>query len=225
MYARKMSIVASSFSVPSDAANVTRVREAWSTSSARRVSAEAYLSLSSARRRSVSARALERSTVAPRRRLELGGPHRETLLLDRRVDRANLVALDLPNPRAVVVCGVDERLQRLPDGVGPFCYLLIAFGQPDGRADEGPVLPALDVDGFGREASSLDVRFVYPPEIGAEQIAVAHLDLNAVRLSGVRAMAHDPPPGPRSRPGPSCRRRASGGSTASARRIRVRSRG
>ena len=71
--------------------------------------------------------------------------HRQPLGLDRGVDRANLVALDLANPVAIGCRLRDQRLQRLPDGIRAARELRLAVDQTHRRADERPVLAPLDV--------------------------------------------------------------------------------
>ena len=62
---------------------------------------------------------------------------------------------------------------------GPVATWLIAVRDGDNAAEERTVLAALDVDDVARTFAFRDRGFVHPAEIGAGQVAVAELQLDA----------------------------------------------
>ena len=101
--------------------------------------------------------------------------------LERVVDPADLVLLDRLD-RPPVAGGARDELVEHGRRAGARGHLLVAVEHPDRRADQRPVLAALDQVELARPRALGDLVFVHPFEIGAVEVAVADLELQAVLL-------------------------------------------
>jgi hypothetical protein len=88
-------------------------------------------------------------------------------LFDAVVHAANFVALERPNRATVRLSLRHPRRQRGQHRFAAGRGLPVAVHQPDGPADEGPVLPAFDIHRVERPFRARDVVLVEPAEVGA----------------------------------------------------------
>ena len=182
-----MSSVGSSFSVPSAAASTTRVRDAPATSprpaafQRRRTRA-----CSSATRLSIAALRRRRVRIVARR------PRARAAAASSR--SASIRVLIAPiSSRSIVPDPLAVRRRPWRPAAGSACQtasapggdLAIAVQQAHGRADERPVLAALDVDGLAPARSAPRSSLVDPAEVGAEEVAVAELQLHPMRAGAL----------------------------------------
>ena len=120
------------------------------------------------------------------RRVELEAAQLEARLLDPVVHRAHFIALETLDRPAVLFRLVDERRQRREHGLRAARDLSIAVRDRDDAAEEGPVLPPLDVKDVAGLVAPFDGIFVDPPEVGAGQVPIPQLQLHAEALEVLR---------------------------------------